>query len=242
MEMEMKSYDAFAKFYDFVMGDRMEETVHIAKIIKQYNSSAKKLLDLGCGTGTFLKYFLDQGLQVEGVDLSEGMLAIARQKLPTVQLSRQDTKSFSLPNKFDVITCLFDSINHLVEYSDWESVFSRALFHLNKGGLFIFDINTLNKLEMLTKTEPIVKEFNNKKIIMTITHNHETYNWNIKILEKKDTGEKSIKSEDIQEQSFPVQRVLNSLKKLFSEVIVFDQNGNEVSETSLRVYFVCRAV
>ena len=228
------NYDIFAKFYDSVMGDRPEESSRIEKVIKQYNPEAKNLLDLGCGTGTFLKYFLEHGFQVEGIDLSEEMLSIARQKLPEVQLSQQDMTSFSLPHKFDAITCLFDSINHLVEYIGWEDVFSRAHSHLNKDGLFIFDINTKHKLEMLAKNKPSIKEFDDKKITMTVTPDHGVYNWNIEVTEGK-----NIWSEDIREQSFPIQTVRNSLEKLFSEVSVFDESGSEVSENSQRVYFVC---
>lgn len=236
----MNSYNIFARFYDSVMGERRVLATRIEEIVKRYNPTAKTLLELGCGTGTFLKYFSDHGFQVEGIDISREMLAIARKKLPEIKLTQQNMVSFSLSNKFDAIICLFDSINHLVEYEDWETVFSRVHLHLNMGGLFIFDINTQKKLEGLTKAEPIVKEFDDKKMVVTVTLKDGSYNWNVKIIEKRNDGQESVQLENIQEQSFPLQRIQNSLKRLFNEVSVIDQDGNEASEASQRIYFVCR--
>lgn len=236
----MNSYSVFARFYDSVMGERMPQAVRIEEMVRQYNPTAETLLELGCGTGTFLKYFSEHGFRVEGIDISKEMLAVARQKLPGVRLTQQNMTSFSLPYKFDVIICLFDSINHLVKFTDWEAVFAKVRLHLSKGGLFIFDINTQHALETLVQTKPIVKKFDNKKITMAVTLGDGAYNWNIQISEKKDGSKETVLFEDIQEQSFSIQRIQDSLKKLFNEIIVIDQNGGKASETSQRVYFACR--
>lgn len=233
------NYVVLAKYYDRMMGDRSKELEWVRELISKYCPQTKKVLELACGTGTFLKYLHEQGFDVTGVDMSPEMLAVARNKVPQALFLLQDIASFSLPDKFDVIVCLFDSINHLVEYADWEAIFSRVHLHLNEGGLFIFDINTQNALEQLAQDGPIVKEFDGKKMIMTVTSEHGIYNWNVKITEKGGGGE-VISSEDIQEQSFPIQQIQDSLKKLFSKVIVINQNGDEASETSKRVYFICR--
>lgn len=236
----MNNYDIFAKFYDSMMGDRTIEGAAIEKLVKQYNPSAKSILELGCGTGVFLKYFFDRGYNVSGVDLSEKMLAISRQRIPAANLSCQDMTNFSLPSKYDVILCLFDSINHVLVYADWERMFSRAKLHLDEGGVFIFDINTKKKLEMLSQSGPISSEFDGNKAIMNIALKDGTYNWNIKIIEKQENGSEVIYEENIKEQSFPIEQIEGSLKKIFSRIVLLDQNeGVQASEDSKRVYFVC---
>lgn len=200
----MTNYDIFAKFYDSVMGDRTIEGIVIEKLVKQYNPSAKSVLELGCGTGVFLKYFSDHGYIVTGIDLSEKMLAIARQRMPGVDLFHQDMTNFSLPEKYDVILCLFDSINHVLTYDGWEKIFSLARAHLNEDGVFIFDINTKKKLEILSRSGPISSEFDGNKVIMNIVFKDEIYNWNIKIIEKQKDGRETIYEENIKEQSFPI--------------------------------------
>lgn len=235
----MSDYDIFAKFYDSVMGDRIAEASHIEKLIKKYNPAAKKILELGCGTGTFLKYFFDRDYDVAGIDLSKEMLAIARQKLPNADLSHQSMTIFSLPEKYDAILCLFDSINHLLDYKDWEKTFSRASFHLNKNGVFIFDINTKKKLEHLVQSEATITESDMGKMIMKVAPQDGVYNWNVKLIEKQKNGGEIIHEENIKEQSFPITKIEKSLKKIFNQIVLFDQYGNQASEDSRRVYFVC---
>jgi len=235
----MGNYEVFAKFYDQAMGGRAEERAFIEKLVKQYNSTGKTLLELGCGTGSPLKYFSSKGFEVAGIDISKEMLSMAHSKLPDSKLFQQDMAVFALPEKFDVILCLFDSINHLTKYAKWESLFRRARLHLNKGGLFIFDINTKHQLEVLAEADPIVREFDGKELTMTVTRQGEAYNWNVKIVEKRNNHEEVVGSEDIQEQSFPIQQVKDSLKKLFTEVVAIDRNKEKASEASGRAYFVC---
>lgn len=235
----MSNYDAFAKFYDSVMGYKSTEISYIEKLIKQYNPAAKRILELGCGTGVFLKYFFDHGYDVAGIDLSKKMLAIARQKLSSVDLSHQNMATFSLSGKYDAILCLFDSINHLLDYKDWVKTFSRASLHLNKNGIFIFDINTKKKLKNLAQSDVIIKDHNTTKTIMKINPQDGVYNWNVKIIEKQSNGDEVIHEENIKEQSFPIEKIKKSLEKIFNKITLLDQCGSQVSENSLRVYFIC---
>jgi trans-aconitate methyltransferase len=60
---------------------------------------------------------------VTGLDLSPQMLAVAREKVPDVRLVEGDMTAFRLEERFDVVLCVFDSINHLLDYAAWEAVF-----------------------------------------------------------------------------------------------------------------------
>lgn len=236
----MNNYDIFAKFYDSVMGDRIMEEVAIEKIIKKHSPLTKSILELGCGTGMFLKYFFDRGYEIMGIDLSEKMLEVASQRIPVVYLSHQDMTAFSLAKKYDVILCLFDSINHVLTFDGWEKLFFRTQYHLNKGGIFIFDINTNKKLKALSQFGSISRKFNGNEVIMDVGLKNDIYHWNVRIIEKQESGGGLIHEEEIKEKSFPIKKVEESLQKIFNKVIMLDQSdGINASEESNRVYFIC---
>ena len=91
----------------------------IRRLIRQHTPTARTLLELACGTGAILK-ILARYYDVVGLDLSPQMLSIARKKLPHVRLYRKDMVRFDLGTKFDVIICVFDSINHVLRFADWK--------------------------------------------------------------------------------------------------------------------------
>jgi predicted TPR repeat methyltransferase len=146
----MASYDQFAKFYDAVMGEPTETATLLEALIQEFHPDAKRLLELACGTGTVLKH-LRHTYQIVGLDLSEGMLAVARRNVPDATFYQGDMSTFSLPESFDVILCVFDSVNHLSTWAQWQNLFRQVNRHLDAHGLFIFDVNTLAKLERLAK-------------------------------------------------------------------------------------------
>ncbi|MGH9754361.1 MAG: class I SAM-dependent DNA methyltransferase [Blastocatellia bacterium] len=142
----MEQYGKFGRFYDAVMGSRAESAAFIHDLIQQHKPEAKTLLELACGTGAILKR-LSKYYQVAGLDISFEMLSVARKKLPGAPLVHADMVTFELGQKFDVIICVFDSINHILSFADWGKVFRRVARHLAQGGLFLFDINTERKLQ-----------------------------------------------------------------------------------------------
>src|SRR4051812_6824552 len=114
----MIPYDRFSRFYDIVMGDRSEAAEFIRELILQSKPQAKTVLEIGCGTGTIIGA-LGRSYEVTGLDLSPSMLALARKRLPHVRFYRQDMTRFRLGKRFDVCVSAFDSINHLLRFSDW---------------------------------------------------------------------------------------------------------------------------
>jgi predicted TPR repeat methyltransferase len=94
-------------------------------------------LDIGCGcTGRFIEMLLNEGFQVEGVDVSSEMVKLAKQKHPQVTFHHQDICGWTLPKKYDFITA-WDSIWH-VPLDQQEQVITKIVNSLNKGGIFIF--------------------------------------------------------------------------------------------------------
>ena len=121
----MTSYERFGEFYDAVMGDRRAAAEQVVELIRAAKPDAKNVLELGCGTGSILKCLQD-AYEVSGLDISGKMLSVARKKVPRSKLFRQDMVDFRIDGRFDVIFCVFDSLNHVRRFSDWKKVFARC--------------------------------------------------------------------------------------------------------------------
>lgn len=235
----MNNYNIFAKFYDSVMGDRSMVANMVNKIISEKCPKAEKILEIACGTGAILK-LLPKKYEIYGLDISEEMLAAAKKKVSRAKLSHQDMRDFKFSKKFDVILCLFDSINHLIELSDWNKVFINTHKYLNNDGIFVFDMNTEKKLKHLSVESPFTQKFGKNYMIMDITDKGKGItNWNIKVFEKNRKKDHMVLKENIKEKSYPIKDVKKILDNIYSEVEVFDQKKGKPSQNSERVYFVC---
>ena len=111
----MTSYEKLDRFYDAAMGDRIEMASYIRRLIRRHKPRARTLLELACGTGAILQ-ILVKSYDVVGLDVSPQMLSIASKKLPQVKFFQRSMVSFDLGKKFDVIICVFDSINHVLKF------------------------------------------------------------------------------------------------------------------------------
>jgi SAM-dependent methyltransferase len=116
----------------------------LSKLVARRKRDARSWLDLCCGTGSLLKFVCEHGFEAVGLDLSRHQLSHARKNAPRAKLVRADVRDFSMGRRFDVITCLFDSLNYLLTKKDLSRAFRNARRHLVEGGLFAFDMNTLD--------------------------------------------------------------------------------------------------
>ncbi len=120
---------------------------YLEKVWKKHGQTPKTVLDLACGTGTVSRYLAGRGYAPTGVDLSAGMLEVARQRAAEEQLPipfiQQDAADLDLGDaRFDAAICFFDSLNYILEPERLCSAFARVCAHLAPGGSFFFDINT----------------------------------------------------------------------------------------------------
>jgi SAM-dependent methyltransferase len=235
----MPSYEIFGKFYDAVMGDESESAKFLSELLRVAKPDAKKVLELGCGTGSILKH-LQHRYDVSGLDLSRTMLSIARKKVPRAKLWCQDMVGFEVAERFDAILCVFDSINHVRRFSDWKRVFASARRHLSPGGCFIFDINTQRKLERHIAEPPWVHPFGKNLLIIDVTAlpNHGS-NWNIKVFEHVKHDRYALHEEDIIEVSFALEKIMGALQSYFGKVSVVDTDRRRPTGKSERLFFIC---
>jgi SAM-dependent methyltransferase len=238
----METYDAFAPFYDAVMGDRSRPVAYLRSLIEKHHPRAAAVLELACGTGSVLEQLAAE-FEVTGVDLSQKMLDVAGEKVPEARLVRADMTRVALDDRFDVVLCVFDSINHLMRFRDWEAVFDRAREHLREPGLFIFDVNTERKLAAFAASPTTMTEWfgdGNVMLLDVLEERKRVFVWRIRVFERLDDGAYRLHEEDIREVAFPAERIRRSLQNRFARVWVYDEERARPSAASERLHFVCR--
>lgn len=103
-------------------------------------------LDIGCGpTNRISELIAGAGYRVEGLDLSEAMLAIARESRPQQKFFHADIVTWTFPQSYDFITA-WDSLWH-IPLDSIEAVLTKIIAHLTPGGIFIFSFGATEGLE-----------------------------------------------------------------------------------------------
>lgn len=112
--------------------------------VKQHQVCYQSLADLGCGTGNFVRYIARKGVITVGVDHSQAMLDIARnkKKILPIQFYMQDLRQFKLPDPVDLMTCQFDTLNYFLKHEELNNVFENCYQSLKPNGYFLFDLIT----------------------------------------------------------------------------------------------------
>ena len=234
------AYTDFAKFYDQIMGDRSTIIERVRGYVRRYLPDAGSLLELGCGTGAVLAGLAD-GLQITGIDLSPQMLATATASLPGARLEQADITEFSLGTTFDVVICVFDTLNHLPTFDAWLAMFRQVDAHLTEGGLFVFDVNTVGRLRRLSQAPAYVEDFGPHTLIMDVTSGGGNLSlWDVRIFEQVNGDEFQLHHERIPELGVPLTVIHEALATNFELLEATDPDGGRATDESHRVYFVYR--
>lgn len=135
-------YDRSAVLYDAMYRgigkDYEAESAEVAELILHRRSDARTLLDVACGTGGHLEH-LRHRFAVVGVERSAHMAALARKKVPGIEIHEGDMRRFDLGTTFDAVTCLFSSIGYMTTTDDLGRALGVMLAHLNPGGALVVD-------------------------------------------------------------------------------------------------------
>jgi ubiquinone/menaquinone biosynthesis C-methylase UbiE len=149
-------YQAYAPFYDGSGQLRFAVLMaqYLAELLLRHPVAGQRALDLACGTGTLALDLADKGWDVVGLDGSAAMLALARAK--AANLDTPGRVAFVLgdmrdlvfgPWSFDLVTCVYDSLNYLLVEDELAACFRSAARALAPGGLLVADMNTRHFLE-----------------------------------------------------------------------------------------------
>ena len=151
----MDAYHALADSYDRLTNDvDYEATVSFYKeILNREGLHPKTAVDLACGTGSVALLLARDGMEVTAVDMSEEMLMVAAQKAQELenppQFVCQSLQELRLPRGVDLAVCALDSLDYIADPADCAEAIRRVYKVLNPGGIFIFDVNTPEKLRAM---------------------------------------------------------------------------------------------
>ena len=151
----MDAYHNLAASYDRLTNDvDYEATVQFyMEILRRENVTPRTVVDLACGTGSVTAILAKMGYSVLGVDMSEEMLTEAAMKVmdidPMPRFVCQKLQQLHLPRAVDMAVCALDSLDYITDPDDCKEAIRRVYKALNPGGIFIFDVNTPEKLQAM---------------------------------------------------------------------------------------------
>lgn len=149
------SYESFAAVYDSFMDNVPYEawSQYLTELLHYYGIDSGIVLELGCGTGTMTEYLSRAGYDMIGVDNSVDMLQIAMEKNSLngtdILYLCQDMREFELYGTVEAVVSVCDSMNYITEPEDFVRIVRLVNNYLEKGGYFIFDLNTIYKYQTL---------------------------------------------------------------------------------------------
>ena len=151
----MDAYHALAASYDRLTNDvDYEATVDFyMQILHREGLKPRTVVDLACGTGSVTKILAERGFSVLGVDMSEEMLTVAAMKTQNIEpfphFSCQLLQELRVPRGVDMAVCALDSLDYILDPADCKEAIRSVYKALNPGGIFIFDVNTPEKLRAM---------------------------------------------------------------------------------------------
>ncbi|MBN2091902.1 class I SAM-dependent methyltransferase [candidate division KSB1 bacterium] len=141
-------YSKLALVYDFVMRhvNYREWAAFVNRIFIKNSEEIRTVLDVACGTGSFLIEFKKFNYDIAGFDFSHEMVQQARFKIRNkglkIPLWHGNMSQFALQYQFDAIVCLYDSINYLFPVDRLGQFYQACYENLKSSGFLLFDVCT----------------------------------------------------------------------------------------------------
>lgn len=150
------AYQEFAYFYDEFNGAADYDALfaYVTGELKAHGIQDGIVADFGCGTGELTLMLAQAGYDMIGIDVSEEMLSVLRDKadalglpLTNPMLLCQDLLQLDLYGTIRAAVSTFDTYNHIGPLENFEKAIAKAAFFMEKDGVFVFDLNTPYKHE-----------------------------------------------------------------------------------------------
>ena len=248
----MGNYNNFSPFYDIFTSDvdYKSRARYLMKIFEKWDKKPSLMLDFACGTGNFSAEFSKMGIDVIGVDCSEGMLAVATDKnrrlKNKVLYLNQSGSELDLFGTVDGAVCCLDSLNHLTDRNELQNTISKISLFLEPGRLFIFDMNTPYKhKEVLANSTYRMK----KRGVECIWHNtlledKQTVEIKLDFTYKTGLFRKETATEIIREKAYSAEEITEMLcgAGLKLEAVYGENTFDAPKDNSQRNVYVARKV
>ena len=107
-------------------------------VLRHNHAGGRRLLEVACGTGQHTSH-LSESFDVDGMDLDDGLLEVARQRCPNLRFVQGDMTSLDMGDTYDAITCLFSSIGYVVTEERLRQAIASMARHLKPGGVLLVE-------------------------------------------------------------------------------------------------------
>lgn len=239
-----QSFSTIAPYYDTLMSfvNYPAWVEYIERILALYDRTERYIFDLACGTGVCLELWYERGYHVRGLDRSFSMLKVCKERFnhidtSGVDLINGDMRRFALNEKVPIVTCLYDSLNYLLEENELLECFGNVHETLTDTGLFIFDMNTIHCLQNEWGNNTYYRQDEDVNSVWTNHFNSKTSISSLElILRVKENGNYVTLREQHQERGYP----LTSISRLLSDTgfkfsLYRHMTFNAVGEKDLRI-------
>ena len=241
------AYNEFAYFYDELNSEADYDALYryISGELQAHGIPSGILADLGCGTGDLTLMLAQAGYDVIGIDRSEEMLSVLREKADELDMTgrilllRQDLLSLDLYGTIRAAVSTFDTYNHIGPADQFEKAIRKASYFMEKGGVFIFDLNTPYKHRQVLGENIFTFE---EEDASCVWHNHyDSENRRVEIsidIDYRETGEHF--HEQFFEYTYDLDTIRTTLEKhgFALESVCDGETFGELTDTSQR-YFFC---
>jgi len=251
----MQQYSSFAAVYDLFMDNVPydEWAEYVKEVLKQYHIDKGIILELGCGTGAMTRRLAAMGYDMIGIDYSEEMLAIARERDcdSGILYLCQDMREFELYGTVAAVFSVCGTMNYITSEEELLDVFRLVNNYLDPQGIFIFDLDTPYEYSCVLSDNTIAENRDEGSFIWENTfYEDEMINEiNLSLFIKDDehecTGEYSLyrKYEETHyRKAYPIDTVKRLIEEAGMEWIgAYDAfTKKEPTDTSEKIYVIAR--
>lgn len=148
----LKLYNELASYY-FALENVHRNFNQEISFLEKYlpHNSRKEIVDLGCGSGEHLARLSEEEYDVIGIDLSENMLAIARERYPDLRVIKDDMANLTIAGQFIAFFSLFGTLNYLLDDHSLKKTFRGIWQRLVSGGLFLLEVWNAEPIRLIRK-------------------------------------------------------------------------------------------
>ncbi|MBB2182066.1 class I SAM-dependent methyltransferase [Lachnospiraceae bacterium MD1] len=259
----MQPYTGFASVYDMFMDNVPYEewAEYICDLLRRHQINSGLVLELGCGTGNLTRQLAAKGYDMIGVDNSEEMLSIARDKSEnsddSILYLCQDMREFELYGTVSAAISVCDSMNYILTEEDLLKVFRLVNNYLDPKGIFIFDLDTQYAYQEVLGDHTIAENREEGSFIWENTYYEQEMinevNLTLFIPEQDDSFQSAKMNNDnaglfrrYEETHYRRAYTIDTMKRLIEEagmewITVYDAyTVEEPKEDSERVYIIAR--
>ena len=241
-------YAQFASVYDELMLD-IPYPAYVDLIDTALQGvSDKKILDVACGTGILSVLLAEKGAHVTGIDLSEEMLTVAKDRVkegtPSLEFLHQSMQHMEVSTGFGAAVIPIDSLNYLENEQDVMLTFKKVYQALVPGGLFLFDVHSTFKTDILFMESPFTYDSSKISYIWETEEGEEPHSVHSELafFVRQPDGKYERFDEVHYQRTYPIMKYVEWLERTgFSvERIFADWEDEAPEDESERIFFQVR--